>query len=456
NAPVTASSSSGPTGTNGTSSPQAGTFQKTQTVQNFKFDIVNMVRAGDMLELDYKITNLQSDDRVLFMSGLSTYFYDDLGNLYNANEYCLVSDCDGMRTADKVDSYVLNGEYRDFSRAEANIPSQIPINAKVIIRGIKNDATKLVRGTMVFRAKSGNAYSDFQLAYQNIPLKIEDKSSNPNEKVVGNQSYQLLGVQSKDNYQVIKFNFTNSASEVYSYRISGITIYDNIGNAYNSAGITFGQSNEFQSGYYSQYQQDLAPNSTMGTNIWIADVSPQATMFKRVDIEFEKYKLSWENIPIQGGSSSTGGSSGSMSSKSIATSNRNSNYLDYSDFETKVREKVDVTGKRVILEKIYFATGSDQLLSDSYPQLDDLAELLSLNPNLDVEVSGHTDNVGDAVSNMLLSQKRADAIKYYLIAKAIDPARVSSIGRGENEPVMSNDSEGGRKENRRVEIKVVN
>ena len=254
NAPVTASSSSGPTGTNGTSSPQAGTFQKTQTVQNFKFDIVNMVRAGDMLELDYKITNLQSDDRTLWMAGINMHFFDDLGNLYFANEYCILNNCDDQYYATSIPTENTQGKYASSNTIHSSLPSQIPINAKIIFRGIKKDATKFLRGEMFFRVGPWSGYgekTDFQIIYYDLPLTNDAASSNPNEKVVGNQSYQLLGVQNNDNYQVIKFNFTNNASEVYSYRITGITIYDNIGNAYNSACITFGQSNEFQLGYYN-------------------------------------------------------------------------------------------------------------------------------------------------------------------------------------------------------------
>jgi outer membrane protein OmpA-like peptidoglycan-associated protein len=84
-----------------------------------------------------------------------------------------------------------------------------------------------------------------------------------------------------------------------------------------------------------------------------------------------------------------------------------------------------------------------------------LGELLKLNSSLKVEVSGHTDNVGDDLSNMLLSQKRADAIKYYLIKKSIQPNKIISTGKGEKEPIRENTTGVGRQENRRVEIMVV-
>ena len=80
---------------------------------------------------------------------------------------------------------------------------------------------------------------------------------------------------------------------------------------------------------------------------------------------------------------------------------------------------------------------------------------MQTNNSLNVEVSGHTDNVGDNVQNMVLSQKRADAIKYYLMGKSIAPIRISSVGKGDNAPIQNNLTETQRKENRRVEIEVV-
>jgi len=114
-----------------------------------------------------------------------------------------------------------------------------------------------------------------------------------------------------------------------------------------------------------------------------------------------------------------------------------------------------VVGKKIILEKIYFDSGSDVILASSYRQLDQLTQLMKSNLGLKLEISGHTDNVGEDLPNMLLSQKRADNIRYYLIGKSVEPSKITSVGKGSKQPIASNDSETDRQENRRVEIQIV-
>lgn len=80
---------------------------------------------------------------------------------------------------------------------------------------------------------------------------------------------------------------------------------------------------------------------------------------------------------------------------------------------------------------------------------------METHPNLKVEISGHTDNVGDDVQNMVLSQKRADAIKYYLMGKSINISKIASVGKGDTQPIANNVSDSGRQQNRRVEIQIV-
>ncbi len=149
----------------------------------------------------------------------------------------------------------------------------------------------------------------------------------------------------------------------------------------------------------------------------------------------------WENIHIKG--------------DAVQENQPKQKYIQYTEFEEKIRKNQNVIGTKVILKKIYFSSGSDVILKESFAQLNQLGELLKLNSRLKVEVSGHTDNVGDDLSNMLLSQKRADAIKYYLIKKSIQPNKIISIGKGEKEPIRENTTGVGRQENRRVEIMVV-
>jgi outer membrane protein OmpA-like peptidoglycan-associated protein len=112
--------------------------------------------------------------------------------------------------------------------------------------------------------------------------------------------------------------------------------------------------------------------------------------------------------------------------------------------------------RRYVLKNVFFATGSNRIDPASHPELYTLAEFLTQNPTLKIEVGGHTDNVGRADENMLLSQMRADAVKRFLTTKGkISESRISTRGYGDTQPLASNDDElEGRELNRRIEITI--
>jgi len=109
----------------------------------------------------------------------------------------------------------------------------------------------------------------------------------------------------------------------------------------------------------------------------------------------------------------------------------------------------------VKLDKIYFDQSSFILRSDSYPQLEELYKALETNPKLRIEISGHTDNVGNAKLNQLLSENRARVIHNYLVGKGIDSKRLKFAGYGQTKPVSPNDTEENKSKNRRVECLVL-
>lgn len=108
------------------------------------------------------------------------------------------------------------------------------------------------------------------------------------------------------------------------------------------------------------------------------------------------------------------------------------------------------------LEGVKFAVNSAQLLqSDPNPVLDDAAQALNTQyPDAQVEVAGHTDDQGDDAYNLDLSQRRAEAVRQYLITQGVDEARLTAVGYGETQPIADNASAAGRAENRRVELRV--
>jgi outer membrane protein OmpA-like peptidoglycan-associated protein len=105
-----------------------------------------------------------------------------------------------------------------------------------------------------------------------------------------------------------------------------------------------------------------------------------------------------------------------------------------------------------VLTGITFATATAAIKSESEPKLDVVYEFMRLKKSARVEISGHTDNVGKPKANKVLSQKRAEACRSYLIAKGIDGSRIIAIGHGAERPIVPNDSDENRQTNRRIEV----
>jgi outer membrane protein OmpA-like peptidoglycan-associated protein len=111
------------------------------------------------------------------------------------------------------------------------------------------------------------------------------------------------------------------------------------------------------------------------------------------------------------------------------------------------------TARTVILEGVTFATGKAELTDESRAILTNVAQSLVANPEVRVEVAGHTDNTGGRRTNMRLSQARADAVKDFLEANGVGADRITARGYGPDTPVASNRTAEGRAQNRRVELK---
>ena len=108
---------------------------------------------------------------------------------------------------------------------------------------------------------------------------------------------------------------------------------------------------------------------------------------------------------------------------------------------------------RVATQGIYFDTGSDGIRPESAPTLKEIGTMLKEHADLKLTIEGHTDNVGKAESNQTLSEKRAAAVRQYLIDNyQIDGARLEAKGLGQTKPAGANDTAEGRQQNRRVEL----
>ncbi|WP_296618701.1 OmpA family protein [Marivirga sp.] len=112
-------------------------------------------------------------------------------------------------------------------------------------------------------------------------------------------------------------------------------------------------------------------------------------------------------------------------------------------------------GTTIQLKSVLFERGTADILDGSFEELDRVYKMLDKNPNIEIELSGHTDNTGSAKLNIELSQKRSDRIKEYLVEKGIESNRLESNGYGGARPIASNKSEATRKLNRRVEFTII-
>ncbi len=107
--------------------------------------------------------------------------------------------------------------------------------------------------------------------------------------------------------------------------------------------------------------------------------------------------------------------------------------------------------ERFVLEGVLFDTGKATLRPESFPRLDGVVEYMTHKKSARIQISGHTDNVGDANANKVLSEKRAKACRDYIVSKGIDASRVTAVGYGDEQPIASNDTTEGRQLNRRIE-----
>ena len=111
-------------------------------------------------------------------------------------------------------------------------------------------------------------------------------------------------------------------------------------------------------------------------------------------------------------------------------------------------------GQKVVLKNIYFETAKYDLLPSSFYQLNKVLELMNADMKLEIEIGGHTDDVGLNEDNRILSQERAIAVMNYLVSKGIELNRMRAVGYGEDKPLAANDSDANRQSNRRVEFTI--
>lgn len=122
---------------------------------------------------------------------------------------------------------------------------------------------------------------------------------------------------------------------------------------------------------------------------------------------------------------------------------------------TPVGATVDARGCWSFETVVLFDFDSTEIKSEAHPILNEASDILKINPEINVKIDGHTDNIGTFNYNMKLSKRRAKAVMKYFVSKGVDTKRLTVKGFGLTMPVASNDTKEGRAKNRRVELTIV-
>jgi OOP family OmpA-OmpF porin len=112
-------------------------------------------------------------------------------------------------------------------------------------------------------------------------------------------------------------------------------------------------------------------------------------------------------------------------------------------------------GERIVLRGVNFDFDKATIRPDAAVILDEAASILNRNPGPRIRVAGHTDSTGPEAYNQVLSERRADAVKQYLVGQGVSASRLETVGYGESNPIASNETRDGRALNRRVELQVL-
>jgi flagellar motor protein MotB len=112
-------------------------------------------------------------------------------------------------------------------------------------------------------------------------------------------------------------------------------------------------------------------------------------------------------------------------------------------------------GAAIVLQNIFFSFDSYELLPESSRDLDEILMIFKQNPGIQIEICGYTDNTGTDQYNLGLSQKRSESVKKFLLEHGVNPIQITARGFGSANPRASNESEDGRRSNRRTEIKII-
>lgn len=283
-------------------------FEKVQIIDNIKFELYDVEKAGERVQLNFKITNLSNKDKVLVSNGLSTSFYGENGEFFNAREICLVSNCENYKEIGSETKYFRNNElegtYR-FNHATATLPYQITVNASFVLLNVDKGTSIIPRGTILFASSDihkNKLAKIFKLTFHDIPLPKTKDVNNPRVKFINGNKLELELAELNNHRLKVKFRFMNTGGEKLVLNIDSGHVYDGDGNKYEFESILTNSTKgeEKISHWSTKYNQiELAPNIE-STFILIAEkIDGVPTSIQRAKILFDDFELSWDDIVIE-------------------------------------------------------------------------------------------------------------------------------------------------------------
>ena len=212
----------------------------------------------------------------------------------------------------------------------------------------------------------------------------------------------------------------------------------------------------------SSFAQKLEPSETMAKfNIEVVNEKKKPQEGETVTFESRKTKKTYTGVTTADGKFSLlvpKGDKYQVKYKAL-TMDKDYTTLDVPNVKTELYE-FDVTiefehPKKYTLDNVYFETGKADLKPSSFKEINELVEYMKLKKTMVIEIAGHTDNVGTAEANLILSMDRANSVRTYLNKKGINEIRVQAKGYGDTQPVAPNDTEANKQKNRRTEVRVI-
>ncbi|MDA3781492.1 MAG: OmpA family protein, partial [Bacteroidales bacterium] len=280
----------------------------------------------------------------------------------------------------------------------------------------------------------------------------------------------LLGMGGYDIYKTVRKNDASWATPVnIGYPIN--TQFDETGLIVNARGErAFFSSDRYSSSGLDIYEFELYKDARPQQVSYLKGKVFDKETKRKIKAKFELINIENNKIVMQAESDAQNGEFLVCipTNNNYALNVSKAGYLFYSDnFSLKGIHEIskpflkDIPlqaieiGKKLVLRNVFFTINSYELDNRSIAELNKVIVFMENNPGLVVEISGHTDNIGEKDYNTTLSMERAKSVCNYLINNDIDNGRLRFKGYGENEPINTNDTAEGRAQNRRTELKIL-